>query len=212
MEDHKHHYLSPQLESLIVQAVECFCKTPLKELPPNCEFQGAGVYALYYTGKFQPYASISQANLACSGSLPIYVGKAVPRGWRQSRLVSLGDTAELSGRLREHARSIEQVRSLKLSAFQCRFMVMRGASVDLISTVENALIRKFTPLWNSLVDGFGNHDPGSGRYEQARSEWDVIHPGRIWAEHLKGQRPNAKVVLAKIAAYNSRLKRGTDAI
>lgn len=32
------------------------------------------------------------------------------------------------------------------------------------------------------------HDPGSGRYQQQRSPWDCIHPGREWAEKLK---PNA---------------------
>jgi hypothetical protein len=31
---------------------------------------------------------------------------------------------------------------------------------------------------DAAVDGFGNHDPGKGRYKQARSDWDVIHPGR----------------------------------
>jgi len=33
--------------------------------------------------------------------------------------------------------------------------------------------------------GFGNHDPGAGRYNQQRSPWDVIHPGRPWAARLK---------------------------
>jgi hypothetical protein len=39
--------------------------------------------------------------------------------------------------------------------------------------------------WNVLIDGFGNHDPGGGRYNQKKSSWDVIHPGRTWAEKLK---------------------------
>jgi len=34
----------------------------------------------------------------------------------------------------------------------------------------------------TALDGFGNHDPGKGRYEQAKSDWDIIHPGRVWAE------------------------------
>ena len=33
-----------------------------------------------------------------------------------------------------------------------------------------------SPLWNTTVDGFGNHDPGKGRYEQAISDWDVPDP------------------------------------
>jgi len=40
----------------------------------------------------------------------------------------------------------------------------------------------FNPLWNRLLDGFGNHDPGKGRYNQMRSAWDVVHPGCSWAD------------------------------
>jgi hypothetical protein len=48
---------------------------------------------------------------------------------------------------------------------------------------------KQEPLWNQKLDGFGNHDPGAGRYNQQRSPWDVIHPGRPWAARLK---PNSR--------------------
>jgi hypothetical protein len=41
----------------------------------------------------------------------------------------------------------------------------------MISTIEAALIKLNMPLWNTAVDGFGNHDPGSGRYQQAKSDW-----------------------------------------
>lgn len=54
----------------------------------------------------------------------------------------------------------------------------------MIGTIEAALIKINPPLWNSCLDGFGNHDPGKGRYEQARSNWDVIHPGRSWVNRL----------------------------
>ncbi len=40
-----------------------------------------------------------------------------------------------------------------------------------------------------MLDGFGNHDPGAGRYNQQRSPWDVIHPGPPWAQKL---RPNIR--------------------
>lgn len=41
---------------------------------------------------------------------------------------------------------------------------------DLVVPVEAELIRKYRPLWNTIIDGFGNHLAGSGRYNQARSE------------------------------------------
>lgn len=40
------------------------------------------------------------------------------------------------------------------------------------------------PVWNQIIDGFGNHDPGKGRYQQRRSVWDIIHPGREWSKKL----------------------------
>ena len=77
-------------------------------------------------------------------------------------------------------------------------MILDAIESDLIVPVEAEMIRRYTPLWNSVVDGFGNHDPGSGRYNQAKSEWDVLHPGRSWAERLTGESPRLEEVLRKI--------------
>jgi hypothetical protein len=67
--------------------------------------------------------------------------------------------------------------------------------------VEAALIRQFNPIWNSCIDGFGNHDPGSGRYEQAKSDWDVLHPGRKWAARLKGKCSTQEEIIKKALSY-----------
>ena len=80
-------------------------------------------------------------------------------------------------------------------------MILVGDEADLIVIVEAALIRKYNPLWNSYIDGFGNHDPGSGRYNQAKSEWDVLHPGRGWAEKLRGNAPTTAEVTEKVKRY-----------
>ena len=77
-------------------------------------------------------------------------------------------------------------------------MILNGIESDLIVPVEAELIRRFMPLWNTLVDGFGNHDPGAGRYNQARSEWDILHPGRSWAVRLTGVSPKLENVIAKV--------------
>ena len=132
-------------------------------------------------------------------SQPIYVGKAVPRGWRQGRLQE--PTNELYRRLCEHANSISQAGNLDLKDFHCRFMILEDAAADMIGTVEAALIRQYYPLWNSTLGGFGNHDPGSGRYELALSDWDVLHPGRDWAERLNGAGLPKKEIEAKVNAY-----------
>lgn len=68
----------------------------------------------------------------------------------------------------------------------------------MISTVEAALIKWNRPLWNTRLDGFGNHDPGKGRYEQAKSDWDVIHPGRPFADKCKGVTTPKPTIIAMI--------------
>jgi len=80
-------------------------------------------------------------------------------------------------------------------------MILEGSASSLIGTVEASLIRHYKPIWNTKIDGFGNHDPGSGRYNQAKSEWDIIHPGRVWAEKLKGDSPDQSKVEERIAEY-----------
>ena len=134
------------------------------------------------------------------------MGKAVPRGWRTARTLSTEvNSRELYGRLREHARSIEEAHNLEVKDFCCRFMILNNIESDLISAAEAALIRQYKPLWNTVVDGFGNHAPGSGRYNQARSEWDILHPGRSWAEHLTGYSPGLQPVIAKVQQVKSQL-------
>jgi len=53
-----------------------------------------------------------------------------------------------------------------------------------ISLGENMLIETFRPIWNIVIDGFGNKDPGNRRATQHRSPWDVLHPGRAFAAKL----------------------------
>lgn len=80
-------------------------------------------------------------------------------------------------------------------------MILDDVEGDLIVPVEAELIRKYTPLWNTVVDGFGNHDPGSGRYNQAKSEWDMLHPGRNWAERLTGEASKLEHIVAKVEKF-----------
>lgn len=54
---------------------------PVVPLEDLAEFHGAGVYALYYKGKFKPYSILATPN-ANGQHTPIYVGKAVPAGAR----------------------------------------------------------------------------------------------------------------------------------
>jgi hypothetical protein len=156
-------------------------------LPPAEPFAGAGIYVLYYAGDFPVYHKIAEKNANDQWAAPIYVGKAVPPGARKGVYgLSEAPGEVLYRRLREHADSIDQTENLSLADFKCRCLVVDDIWIPL---GESLLISMFSPLWNQVLDGFGNHDPGAGRYNQQRSPWDVVHPGRTWASRLK---PNTR--------------------
>lgn len=198
----EHVYKNDAFAELVKDAVRFFNGTPVHALPPPESFLGTGVYAIYYTGKNPSYGKYAELN-RLSYSYPIYVGKAVPKGWRQARVSDSQDSQskELYSRLREHGRSISKAQDLILEDFSCRFVIFEDDSSDMIGTVEAALIKLNRPLWNTVLDGFGNHDPGSGRYEQAKSDWDVIHPGRAWAERCTGAHTGEEDILANIKVH-----------
>src|SRR5690606_25425917 len=131
---------------------------PLGEVPV---FEGAGIYAIYYTGDFAPYAQLKRLNSDGKFLLPIYVGKAVPPGARMGANLERAAGKVLHRRLREHAESIKAAENLDIGDFYCRFLVVDDIWIPL---GESLIIARFTPVWNSLIDGFGNHDPGSGRH------------------------------------------------
>jgi len=170
-------------ESVVRALLAC----PIAALPPPEPFIGAGIYALYYTGDFSAYRRIAEQNAHDAWAKPIYVGKAVPAGARRGGY-GLGESPGevLYRRLREHAASIQQATNLSLGDFTCRYLVVDDIWIPL---AESLLISMFIPLWNYYLDGFGNHDPGAGRYNQQRSAWHEIHPGRPWAARL---RPNLR--------------------
>lgn len=198
----EHVYTSDAFEEIIKDTIRFFNGTPVLKLPHPIRFHGTGVYAIYYIGKSDIYKSLAEKN-RIEFSMPIYVGKAVPRGWRQARIETDTDkkSYELNGRLKEHARSISQAKNLSSEDFYCRFMILEDAASSLIGTVEAALIRYYKPIWNTKIDGFGNHDPGKGRYNQAKSEWDVLHPGRPWADKCLGEAPDNKRVEKRVTEY-----------
>ncbi|MGH9429241.1 MAG: Eco29kI family restriction endonuclease, partial [Terriglobia bacterium] len=133
--------------------------------------------------------------------LPIYVGKAVPPGGRKGGF-GLGKNPGqvLYRRLVEHAESIEQATNLRLQDFGCRYLVVEDIWIPL---GEQLLIEWFSPIWNKIVDGFGNHPPGGPRGKQKRSRWDTVHPGRPWANTLPPNPKTTEQVLIEVTAFLS---------
>jgi hypothetical protein len=66
--------------------------------------------------------------------------------------------------------------------FRRRFLVVDDTWTPL---AESMLIERFKPVWNRVLDGFGNHDPGKGRHQGMAPQWDCLHPGRAWAARLR---------------------------
>jgi len=172
--------------NLARSVVEALFSQPQCSLPPEDSFTGAGVYAIYYCGPFEPYRPIA------NGKSPIYVGKAIPAGARKGRAIHAEPTGTpLFGRLGEHAETIGVAENLDLGDFKCRFLVVVPVWISLS---ERFLVEYYKPVWNVLVDGFGNHDPGKGRKDMKRPRWDIIHPGRTWAARLKPAESSASIL------------------
>jgi len=134
-------------------------------------FYGSGVYAIYYLGDFPAYQAIR-------GTLcPIYVGKADPANPKAKTPKEQGP--RLCGRLQEHAKSIRNARNLRLADFACRYLVIQSGWQK---GAEEYLIHTYQPVWNievGVCSGIGKHGD-TARTE--RSDWDILHPGRPWAD------------------------------
>lgn len=183
--------------------VDALLSMPRGPLPPPEPFEGGGVYAIYYKGKFPAYQPVSGKDV------PIYVGKAVPAGGRKGGTIGVEGADDLESmanmmpnpdqvlyaRLGEHADSLDAAKNLDLADFTCRYLAVTPVW---IVVSEGFLIRRFRPVWNLAVGGFGNHDIGKTRHTQKRSEWDTIHPGRHWAEHCKRCKRTSQEILEAI--------------
>jgi hypothetical protein len=155
-------------------------KSEMHSLPP-AEFKGIGIYALYYFGNNPLYSYITKYNRENEIGWPIYVGKAIAKGGRKGVLGNVNTGKNIYNRLKKHAKTIEETQDLNIGDFKCQFMTVDSIWIPL---GEQLLIDEFKPFWNVYIDGFGNNDPGSGRYNQQNSPWDILHPGRGWAAKL----------------------------
>ena len=174
-------------------AARALMEHPPNDLPPKESFGGGGVYTLHYVGSFSAYAGMSD-------EMPIYVGKADLPGKRQGRPRTRQQTPALYRRLVRHAESLESAQNLHLHDFRCRWLVLDAVWIGL---TEQVLIAEYSPLWNVAVDGFGNNDPGKGRWNQRRSQWDTLHPGRLWATKLQDSLETAADIAAGIEKHRA---------
>lgn len=157
-------------------------------------FYGSGVYAIYYTGNFEPYGPIRGTEH------PIYVGKADAANPHARNPTTQG--TRLYGRLKDHRNTIGKASNLDLADFECRYLVVAtGWQV----AAENALIGMFRPIWNketNILLGFGKHGDSADTRKNSRSPWDTLHPGRGWAGSLdlEDRRTTAEII-ARVSTH-----------
>ena len=179
-------------------AANALLDSEIHNLPPE-PFIGAGVYALYYIGDHPAYEELAKVNRDGEYACPIYVGKAVPDGARKG---GQGDAVDpgtaLYKRLNDHAKSVSAAKNLNIEDFRCRFLSVDDIWIPL---TESLLIERFKPVWNRVLDGFGNHDPGKGRHSGKMPLWDCLHPGREWAERLQPCAYTSDELFEKVRKY-----------
>ena len=169
--------------------------TGLQDLP---SFEGAGLYALYYQGGHPVYDRLAALNRSADPQAPIYVGKAVPEGARKGGVgTRKASNTALFKRLTEHAESIRVTRDLNLADFSCRFLVVEDIWIPLASLCS----LPFSPvepdrrrLWQSRSR---KRPTGNGK----RPRWDVLHPGRSWAEKCQPRPETAEQIGSEVSAH-----------
>jgi len=182
--------------------VDALLEQPALPLENVESFRGAGIYAIYYRGGFAPYLPLAKLN-SSEARCPIYVGKAIPKGGRKGAALDASiDSLSLSGRLIEHRDSIKAVESLAIEDFVFRCLVLDDIWIPL---GESLIIQRYQPLWNHVVEGFGNHDPGSKRYDGMRPIWDELHPGRTWASKCQPPKLSKPQIVALVEKYMATL-------
>lgn len=192
-------------ENLGISISRALDEQPVVPLKDVTRFNGAGVYALYYSGEFPAYRDLAHANQEQPGSWAIYIGKAEAENHRKGDpdQQSVLEGPKLFNRIQNHKRSIESASNLEVEDFTLRYLVVAPTWVQLAEIIA---IKLHHPVWNSLIDGFGNHDPGKGRRNGMRPRWDTLHPGRTWAAQLRERPEAASTVESEILNYLSTYK------
>ena len=84
----------------------------------------------------------------------------------------------MRSRLSNHRKSLEAATNLDVNDFAYRSLAVVPVWITL---AEQFLIDYYAPVWNKVLDGFGNNPQGKDRETGKASLWDTLHPGRKWA-------------------------------
>lgn len=100
--------------------IELLARPPVP-LSAAGDIKGAGIYVIYYVGKFSQLCVYRREERGWRVSLPIYIGKAIPKGGRKGGLSADASKGRaLADRLAQHAASIEQGKQPTHRGFSCQ--------------------------------------------------------------------------------------------
>lgn len=172
------------IQILIDEIIDELEKQPLvslKEVKASC---AAGAYLLYTRSVNGEYA------VWAMGGVPLYSGK----------------TIDMADRLGQHTLSIKQATNLNIDDFMVKYVELPKEYSHLACMFEAAMLKRYEPLWNTSLTGFGLKDVGVNRADSKISDWDTKHPGRP----NRGQTPNRKTLeeLTATIAQASRVLAG----
>lgn len=143
-------------------------RQPLVRLPPDIpQFDGSGLYAIYYTGE-----SVDIYNPLAALNIPVYVGKSNAHNGSTGKRTSAPQ--RLWRRVCEHHASIVGA-GLPIDEFRSRFLLLPDVHNGL---GERGLLVNYRPVWNDVLNGFGSREQGSTTRQSSRSKWDTVHRGR----------------------------------
>lgn len=164
----EHGYKNDAFAELVKDAILFFNGPPVHRLPPPESLLGTGVYAIYYTGKNPVYKKYAELNplsygtqyrsaTQCQRAGDKYGFPTISSVNPKNCLAACGNTAEQRYRSRYGASGL-QLPVCYFWGCQLRREQRHRGRADQI---------EYTIL-EYCRDGFGNHDPGSVRYEQVK--------------------------------------------
>ena len=107
-------------------------------------------------------------------------------------------TNALFKRMLEHRKSIESAENLESSDFKCQLLIVDDIWIPL---GEALLISMYSPILNILIDGFGNHDPGKGRYNGKISDGMFCILGREWVSKLQLREETQELLISEVSNF-----------
>jgi hypothetical protein len=166
-------FYTPKFKEIKNEFFDLFNQQAVHEEPQD--FEGSGIYALYYVGDYPLYEELVNYNKQHL-AYPVYVGKTSP-SYHKTQV----DYA-LQYRIKKHYESVGYVDNLDVADLRHRYLIVHPSMRDLIPALESVLIGKYHPVWNTIMKGFGSTNPSAGRKLHTKSVWDIIHTGRPYAE------------------------------